>query len=125
MSNRKIRYKHKYDNSCFSDVKKYKCPHIICNATIRGKTRYLEHVQKHNESSRYHCKQLGSGEEFHNHSSEFSSHKEVHQPKFKCEKCGFSSKYKNSLDRHKKQSCKASREFRKFSKIFIISMKLI
>ncbi|EJD73445.1 hypothetical protein LOAG_19134, partial [Loa loa] len=84
------------------------CPHINCNATIRGKTKHLEHVQKHNESSRRHCKQPGSGEEFRNHSSEFSSHKEVHQPKFKCERCDFSSNYRNSLARHKERYCKAS-----------------
>ncbi|EJD73529.1 hypothetical protein LOAG_19053, partial [Loa loa] len=96
-------------NSCFSDVKKHKCPHVNCSVTIRGKTKHFEHLQKHNESSRHHCKQLGSGEEFRNHSSEYSPYKEMHQPKFKCKKCDFSSNYSHSLARHKERYCKASR----------------
>ncbi|EFO15855.2 hypothetical protein LOAG_12653 [Loa loa] len=59
------------------------CPHITCNAIIQGTTKCLEHRRKHSESFRYHCKQLGYGEAFHNHSSSFFPHKEEHQPKFK------------------------------------------
>ncbi|EFO14724.1 hypothetical protein LOAG_13794 [Loa loa] len=92
----------------FSDLKKHKCPHINCSETTRSKTKCLEHLRKHHESSSYHYKQPGSEKEFRNHTSSFSAQKEADQHKFICNKCGFSSSHKSSLCRHKKQRCRAS-----------------
>uniref|UniRef100_A0A1I7VBW1 C2H2-type domain-containing protein n=1 Tax=Loa loa TaxID=7209 RepID=A0A1I7VBW1_LOALO len=88
----------------------HKYPDVNCNETTWD-NQCLEHRQKHSEPSPIHHKQPGSGKEIRNHASSFSAQREVDQPKFICEKCGSSFNHMSSLLRHKKQRCRASREF--------------
>ncbi|EFO14804.2 zinc finger protein [Loa loa] len=79
-SDGKTNCKHKCHNSCFSEVKKYKCPHINCSATVQSKTKYIEHFQTHDKPFHYQCKHPGCGKEF-RISSTFSNHKKSCQYK--------------------------------------------
>ncbi|EJD73674.1 hypothetical protein LOAG_18914 [Loa loa] len=65
---------HKRLKHGITDMKKYECPHINCNATMQGKIEYNEHFQTHDKPFRYQCKHTGCGKEFHT-SSSLSIHK--------------------------------------------------
>ncbi|EFO12351.1 zinc finger protein [Loa loa] len=43
----------------------HECPHVDCNATMRGKREYDEHFKTYPKPFRYQCKHPDCGKEFH------------------------------------------------------------
>ncbi|EFO15725.1 hypothetical protein LOAG_12782 [Loa loa] len=63
-------------------MKMHECPHVDCNATMRGKREYDEHFKTYPKPFRYQCKHPDCGKEFHQ-SSLFFQHKKFCQHKSK------------------------------------------
>uniref|UniRef100_A0A1I7VXU6 Zinc finger protein n=2 Tax=Loa loa TaxID=7209 RepID=A0A1I7VXU6_LOALO len=105
---------HKRLKHGITDMEKYECPHVDCNATMQGKIKYNEHFQMHDKSFRYQCKHTGCGKEFHISSSlsmhkKYCKHKsQIGQMRIKCRFCNVTvqtrKEYLKHLDMDKKYS---------------------